>query len=756
MIKRGVTQTPEDTASQSALLATAQATAASESAADAIEAAETAQALISNPASVVIAASFDFTAIPETGYNDKIWEIRNQHNLAGANIALPEGVILYFNGGALLNAGNLQGDNTVIVNPHNLQIFDLSITFTGTWTGTRATPQWFGAVCSASPNVLVADGAVSSSAAIQKLFDSPFQPVFPPGYYYITAPTVITRQVYADFGTPVMEMIDEMGSFVYRNDHVRFYTDQNVKFWEYRKHNIFLIGGVMDVRNCDTYDESIYYAHADYRIQRGEASGYAIGSLANVRREGATGTYFRWSVEGATVNYGYITGFTIKTKTNYIPRGIIIDDPSTSGVTGTWANGFVIDAFIDGAKLYGDIRAGGTQIEIVGQTREVLTEVEKDTWGIYLKTSNAVSAFVWDTSSTNYDGFYRTNASHAIYNATKGIRMFNWSYAAKSGNQVKGFPMEGPASISPGVDVQLLRNTSETKTFISELHNALPVMAKSGSYSINAFDGSTVDFDTDFDDGGTLGLSAASDITITNSQSLAGFRKTGTYYSVGAGANLNTDFVEVIFTHPSGVYGRDIFVNLIQNSTAVKRIQVITVDTSDNVVMEEYNNEAHASYSVRYYQFRSGQIKWYKKVMVRLIGHTAAAGPVYIGDVAMVGSAATTQNYVNRFEIPYAALHLLLNQSGTNAPVVDVKLNSMSDNSPSSAYLDIGDYTLTYANQFPAAKIMPLTLTIYKATGSIVFTRISDSVISVKTYDLNGIPSNGILVDQPYIVNRYW
>lgn len=105
MIKRGVTQTPEDTASQSALLATAQATAASESAADAIEAAETAQALISNPASVVIAASFDFTAIPETGYNDKIWEIRNQHNLAGANIALPEGVILYFNGGALLNAG---------------------------------------------------------------------------------------------------------------------------------------------------------------------------------------------------------------------------------------------------------------------------------------------------------------------------------------------------------------------------------------------------------------------------------------------------------------------------------------------------------------------------------------------------------------------------------------------------------------------------------------------------------------------------
>lgn len=707
-------------------------------------------------------------------YTGKILLVTYEHAVSGT-ITLPLNSTILFEGGAFTGTFTLVGTNSKIKNFKNTACLPLTVTFSGTWTNTEATPQWFGAVCSPNPKTLPGEmvvggnvsynarnegGAVSSSAAIQKLFDSPFQPIFPPGYYYITAPTVITRQVYVDFGTPVMEMIDEMSTFYYKNDHVRFYTDQNVKFWEIRKHNVFLIGGVMDVQLCDTYDEDIYYAHADYLIQRGEASGYAIGNLTNARREGATGTYFRWDTTNTT-RYGYITGFNIKTRINYIPKGIIVDDPQWArdqGSFNTWANGFTIDAFIDGAKFYADIRAGVSKAEIIGQTREVLNESEKDNWGIYLKVANPVSVFVWDTNANIYpSGYYRHNVAHAIYNASRNAIMYDWSFVAKRGNQIKGYPMQGPAIIDPDVDMQLLRNTQDSDIFISELHNVLPIMAKVGSYSINAYDGSTVNFDTDFDDGATLGLSAASNITITNPLSLSQFRKSGTNYSVGAGANLDTDFVEIVFNHPSGVYAREVFVYLTQNATAVKRIQLITVSQSDTVKMEEYKDEVHANYSKRYYDFRRNEFTWYKKVMIRLIGHTAASGPIYIADVAMKGAASTSQNYVNRFEIPYMSFHALLNQSGTDAPTMAIRLNSMSDTyTPSCSYQGVGSYRLNYSYQFPADKMLPVSLTLYTDLGKIVITRATDSYYTIQTYDTNDSPANGILVNQPIILNRYW
>ena len=76
--------------------------------------------------------------------HNTIYEIRYDFDLGGAEITIPEGCVLDFQGGSLSN-GTIEGNNTSIRSFPN-KIFDLSLFLNGTFTNEYIDIRWFGAV----------------------------------------------------------------------------------------------------------------------------------------------------------------------------------------------------------------------------------------------------------------------------------------------------------------------------------------------------------------------------------------------------------------------------------------------------------------------------------------------------------------------------------------------------------------------------------------------------------------------------------
>ena len=75
--------------------------------------------------------------------SNTIYEIRYDFDLNGAEITIPEGCVLDFQGGSFSN-GTIVGNNTAI-QASLVKIFGLDIELTGTWNVEEAYPEWFGA-----------------------------------------------------------------------------------------------------------------------------------------------------------------------------------------------------------------------------------------------------------------------------------------------------------------------------------------------------------------------------------------------------------------------------------------------------------------------------------------------------------------------------------------------------------------------------------------------------------------------------------
>ena len=88
----------------------------------------------------IIPSDFDFSNIPSS-YSNSIWEIRNHHDLGGANITLPANVILKFEGGKFSN-GTIIGNNTKIDSDLS-QLFD-NIVLEGYFNVDKFVDEWFG------------------------------------------------------------------------------------------------------------------------------------------------------------------------------------------------------------------------------------------------------------------------------------------------------------------------------------------------------------------------------------------------------------------------------------------------------------------------------------------------------------------------------------------------------------------------------------------------------------------------------------
>ena len=700
---------------------------------------------------------FDFS-LSLASFSNRTWVITYEHTLAN-NITIPEGVTLLFDGGRISGAYTITGNVTKILNPRNTHIFGLTTNFTGSWTETKATPMWWGAKTTPDPNTFT--GVESASPAIQKLFDSPFDVEFPNGYYYIDTAINITRPITANFGTryETQATAGIRAGRTWRNDHVRFYTDQNINFWNLRTHGIYLLGGVMDVWNAPTWSSAIYYMHCNYRCFRGEVSGYCIGTKTLVR-SGSMGRGFHWDTENATVSYGYACNIIVNIYTYCIPIGIEIGDREVAKqvVTGTWSNlWYSYDTWIEGARVACILR-GYTYAKIFGQDESVLNSNERDTRIAQIYDCQTLDLHIADLFNREEpigSGYYYHKQSGAYMLNETGVRLVGILHPLLYGGYT-GKPFIDDSNIRPGQTITQLRRTGDNlSTFISELHNTLPLLAATAEVvSIKVYDGSSgIDFDTDLDDGATLSLSETNRITFQNDPiNLFKYRGKPVYFNVTDART--TDFIEVRLRNSSEFRVNDFYLSLADGRSATQRIQLILVKNNGTRTMQEwpFNESVKAVSGRRLITFKT-DASLYREVILRLIGFLGVYSQNRIEDFATYGDPESSQSFTNRLEREKSITCLTLSQTGTDAPTMVQNLNYYNK-AITTSYQSVGTYRVNISTVVD--KTWPIVDEIFTSAGSIKVTRTGNSYFTIETRNPGGDLTNGILTNFPLKITEFW
>ena len=352
-----------------------------------------------------IPSDFVFTTANISGFTNRVIEIAFQHDLEDADITLPAGSVLYFNGGALLNAGTITGTNSRIVNPADSHIFSTTTTFAGTWVSVEAAPQWFGAVCSPSRTVL-AGTAVNSSPAIQAVFDSPFgyKPI--KGFYYTPTEIKITKPCYVDFGGALTTAYkDWLTPYNPDPNYVCFYTDQNNTFFKIQTHSTSLLNATLDITQSPGYTNTMVLYDMNYCMWGAWLKLNLVDNRNNCRLGGAFGVGVinkdlqRLDPTGVG---GFLTDLHADLNCNYIAKPIWIEDSSAITYSDVnppagpcWINGINIKAKISGYKeIYLGNFGYDSYHNIFMQTGHTLTIEERDTlYSGYIGTSSLKVAY---------------------------------------------------------------------------------------------------------------------------------------------------------------------------------------------------------------------------------------------------------------------------------------------------------------------------------------------------------------------------
>lgn len=709
-------------------------------------------------------------------YANTVMVITYDHTVNGT-ITLPANCTLKFKGGRILGTTTIVGNGSKIINHDNLQCLNLNTTISGTWVSTKACVEWWGAV--SNPDITTYDNDVMPY--VGKLAVSGFEAFCLGGFYYVGS----TLKILQPFDYRLLDNIqpygvrklNDTGSWIdvtnpTPSKQTTFYSNLDINWFEVESPYVNIIGGIFDISAVSFITKYCIYINNNETVDHCTFKQVCRGNPATVILEGQTGGYFRWEAlapPDQTVA-GHLYKVDINVECLNIPYGVNIDAPDPAPTPYDWANGINVTGRFTGCKVgLRHMSASWAKIKAVFQSGVCHAESERGLYQFYVSGYPAIcDVFCWDlygTESGTYPGYYYP--ALPVYVHSYGLQLEGASLVAYRLNQFRGVKPMGYGVVNDETRIKIFKDGWNGYTFISDIHSALLFFNKKtgNTASIIAYQGTGFDFD---DLANRLPASAepSANISIQYAENLLSNKGFPTTYTFEVGTtDYDNDFVEIVLSG-SGLRLNNLFLYLMGYAEVVKRIQVIPLDEDDNLilspgVLNQYPVSGH--YTERqYYDFELKKAL-VKTLIIRLIGTATkdvggvdTPAEVRILDIAGL-SGGVNLNFIDKHDLPMTTFHALLNQSGTDAPTMAIRLNTMSDTyTPSCSYQGVGSYRLNYSYQFPANKMLPVSLTLYTDLGKIVITRATDSYYTIQTYDTNDSPANGILVNQPIILNRYW
>ena len=506
------------------------------------------------------------------------FSIINDFDFGGETLALPEGVVLIFNGGIWSN-GVVVGNNTTFISYGEKQCFEVDLTLDGIWDIKFLTPQNYGAVSNGSTSIF----SNNASPAIQKCIDSGYPVWFPKGFYYIADAIIFSNasSVYCQDGQ--CNLID---SVISSPDHVRLYSDQDIYFLDIRSSDVYFSGGIIDVTRIATFSKAaIKLSTGGYNINFVSLKTRINGSLSKLKSGAQTGSGIYCDFDTAT-GAGSAQYIDIDCIVAFFTKGLNVpSSPIYTRYGGRWK----VRGYFAGNKQEIIFNEGSySDINVFIQAVHVCTEEESENPSIELGASYSTFKSDWpDYGGSESGGFY-TN-----------------KYYLRNFGTLNFFPELDPImhvrraiiwDLQPSYEVKfnpynvVFKNAiGETQRFNSYLQNNLAYFLKSiPSSTINLYDGEGYDFDTKLDDSSGEGLGAATSMSLTSfsGSNIGEYRTRTPIFRFANELKKETDFCEIVIPWTFDLRAFYIYIN--ESGCRFQRIQVIIKTDTDDLIQNDY------------------------------------------------------------------------------------------------------------------------------------------------------------------------
>lgn len=277
-----------------------------------------------------------------------VYEIKDNFSLSRKTLIIPNGCVLYFNGGAIQN-GTIVGNNTAIKNENAAAIL-LEIKLEGSWYAETGCPEWFGAV---------GNGLVDDREPVQKAFDICTTVVLSKNYLIYNAPFDYSKykQIPEDELEYYLDVLFQKNNTLdSRLSPLRLSSDKKVVLLGTLK-AYSPLGNLIELRGDNTIITG-----------GGTISGCGIVNTVNVYS--GTPSYKRTAWESALI---YIKG------SNNCIENLTIKDPTRQGIS-------IDDYLSNGNVICGNVIGGGLKAH---------TKATKDCnftglFGVYARGTNTV------------------------------------------------------------------------------------------------------------------------------------------------------------------------------------------------------------------------------------------------------------------------------------------------------------------------------------------------------------------------------
>jgi hypothetical protein len=502
-----------------------------------------------------------------------VYIIRHNFDFGSATINLPAGIVLLFEGGIWSN-GTIHGNNTIFTTEGLTQIFETSLTLTGTWKNAELFVQWYGAVTNENKVTY----ANSATVAIQKCFDSLFNVLIPNGFYYVATGLTISKPKritlvgsYADFTTTgSLATYDKIISCIYTNNDINVVTIQ--------ASDVYWLDGLIDISGVTAFTKAAFRYDQSYNHIGGALHVSICGDVTSLIAGTNTGTGILFDTANATrgAESHYID---IKANLMGLKVGVWTQPANALSCYSSNLPAEVIAWYVKEVVRYE--MGNYSTVKATVQCCHMLTALERMTTPlVYLRGYNiCVDLSANDLDHLLMDTVAPYRAYWSIIDEGYFNKYINSSVYEVANNTVRTTGVKASSAlIVPPYGLLYANNKRRTlnNSYISRLENRLAFAEKFFTTSIKKYDGSLKDFDNDLAE--TTGAETAG-VTITDAASLYDPRGRATTIEHLNEATKHTDYVEIIISiNGAPVYYFDlgqfhVAFNLRDNN--FKRVQLI-------------------------------------------------------------------------------------------------------------------------------------------------------------------------------------